>query len=257
LEGSIVVDIREAELDAYVDGELDLARRLAVESLCAAHPPAAARVMDQLRAQTALRLLHAAPADDAVPLALTEAAERVERRIRGRSDSIWRRPLMARAVGVAAVVAVAWTVLATGTGALARAPDYVGDAYAAYQTALLRAHMASQPESTVVDAREVLNATRIPVPRFPAGWRITDLQVFPSDEGPALQIMIDAPGAGPVSIFAVRARGDAPTIPQAVRHGDASVAYWRRGEIAYALTGTGAPDVVDRIAEHFAAGANL
>ena len=45
------------------------------------------------------------------------------------------------------------------------------------------------------------------------------------------------------------APADAPAEPTAVRHEGTSVAYWREGEMAYAVTGGGAPEAIDGVAE--------
>ncbi|PLU24301.1 Fis family transcriptional regulator, partial [Sinorhizobium medicae] len=48
--------ILEADLDAYVDDQLDVARRIEVEAYLSAHPNVAARVMSDLRTRDELRL---------------------------------------------------------------------------------------------------------------------------------------------------------------------------------------------------------
>lgn len=74
----------------------------------------------------------------------------------------------------------------------------------------------------------------------------------PSDEGPALQIMVRTSDLKEVSIFAVRARSSAPLSPVAVRLGQDSVAYWRNQDMSYALTGADAPEAIDLAAEDLA-----
>ena len=53
--------ITEADLLAYVDDQLDPARRIEVEEHLAHDPEAAARVMADLKDRDTLRLIHAAP----------------------------------------------------------------------------------------------------------------------------------------------------------------------------------------------------
>ena len=48
--------ITEADLQAYVDGQLDMASRVEVEAYLQAHPEAAARVMEQLKLSDEVRL---------------------------------------------------------------------------------------------------------------------------------------------------------------------------------------------------------
>ena len=81
---------------------------------------------------------------------------------------------------------------------------------------------------------------------------MTDAQIFPTAEGPALQLMVNTPSDETMSIFAVRAPTEAPEEPTAVRHEGTSVAYWREGAMSYALTGDGEPEAVDSAAEDLA-----
>jgi anti-sigma factor RsiW len=55
-----------------------------------------------------------------------------------------------------------------------------------------------------------------------------------------------------MTIFAVHEKTRAPERPDAVREGAQSVAYWRRGEMSYALTGDQEPGKVDATAEALA-----
>ncbi|WCT71873.1 zf-HC2 domain-containing protein [Sphingomonas naphthae] len=243
--------VSEIEILAYVDGELDLGRRLAVEQHLAACPRAAARVMADLGAQTALRL--AQPAFDPREAGLADAAARL--------SAMLARPPRApmpffsrRRAGVAAVtVAGLATVVAfVPKGATASPPAYVSSAVMAFQTGLIRAGMHSQRADATFDPADVQRSTNIRVPTLPDGWQVTDVQLIPSDEGPALQIMVHTSDARVVSIFAVRSSVTAPAKPIATRYGGASVAYWRHGEMAYALTGLDAPDALDLAAEDLA-----
>jgi hypothetical protein len=138
------------------------------------------------------------------------------------------------------------------SSAEAQPPDYVGDAVMSYKTGLLRAAMESQVETPRFDAEEIRRSIKIRVPHLRQGWTVTDVQIFPSDLGPALQIMIRTAQHRDISIFAVRDQSAAPSIPVAIRHGEASVAYWRKGDVSYALTGVLAPEALDLAAEDLA-----
>ncbi|MDQ8757542.1 anti-sigma factor [Sphingosinicella sp. LHD-64] len=244
-------DICVAELEAYLDGELDLIRRFAVEAYLADRPAEAARMMADLRTRTALRLLQR-PSREATP-ATGAAALRLTRRLRARPTR-WRR--LSRAARIVAPTAAALSMiwLLTPIETEARPPEYVSEAMMAYQTSLLRARMASQPESLVLDIDEILRATRIHIPPLPSGWEVTDVQVFPSEEGPALQIMLRTRTEQSLALFAVRTAHEAPLSPEAIGRGAESVAYWRKDDIAFALVGSGDPVMIDGIAEHFVLG---
>lgn len=240
--------VTDTEVDAYLDGELDLSQVLAVEEYLARRPEAAARFMAERRERTSLRLLSQATGPASPEL--TRMAERLSHRLGARRAMPLRRLAVA---GLAALAIVAANVL-VDPDAVAAPPDYVGDAVMAYETGLLRAAMPSQIESPRFDRSDIQRSTLIRVPRLPAGWKITDAQIFPSDDGPALQLMIRTASEQEISLFAVRTPSEAPLTPRAVRHGKASVAYWRVGEMSYALAGMEAPAILDLAARDLARG---
>jgi anti-sigma factor RsiW len=236
-------------LDAYLDGELDLERRLAVEDHLVRTPALAMQVIADMRARTALRLA-AAAGQAPVPAAVGDAARRLAGRLDGPARFISRGRLAAAAM-LAAMTFGAATILPT-RDVEASPPEYVSDAVMAYRTGILRRDMASQPENTNFDPAEVYRATRIRVPTLPDGWRLTDVQVVPDDDGPALQLMAHTARGETVSIFAIRGGERAPARPTTIRRGNTSIAYWRHNDIAYALTGLEAPAALAVAAEDLA-----
>jgi anti-sigma factor RsiW len=241
--------VREFELEAYMDGELCLERRLAVEDHLSRQPAAAARLMADLHCRTALRLLHGSRG--APPPPMIDAAGRLERRLQRPSIRRWLPP--ARRMSAAAAVLTLFALLAVPQReVVASPPAYISEALMAYRTGLLRESMSSFVETPHYDRSEVLRRTRIRVPRLPAGWQITDVQLFPSDLGPALQLMVRTASGQSASIFAVRADSAAPHDPVAIRRGSRSVAYWRAEDISYAMIGAEAPEVMDLAATSLA-----
>lgn len=243
--------ITEAEVQAYLDGELDLHRRLAVETHFIEHPEDAGRFFEDLRLRTSLRLL-TSELDD-IPTSMRQAATRLASRFEDRPARGFRHLLGGRIVHGLAAAALLAMVILPARDVMANPPEYVGDAIEAYRTGLLRATMVSQVETPAFDASEVRRSTRIRMPRLPEKWVVTDAQIFPSKEGPALQLMIRTPSDRRLSIFAIRAKSDAPAQPEAIRHDNGtSVAYWREGDMSYALTGGEEPEALDVIAEDLA-----
>src|SRR3546814_6420800 len=71
--------VSEVDLCAYVDGQLDIARRIEVEDYLARHPDAAAALMADLKSSDAMRL---ALGDRPAPRAdIVERAVKIDRRI--------------------------------------------------------------------------------------------------------------------------------------------------------------------------------
>jgi anti-sigma factor RsiW len=229
----------EQEIDAYVDGQLDTEGRFAVEDYLRQHPGLAARVMGDLGTRSALQLL--AGKSDPLSPGIREA-------MRGGSSAAgprWRR--WAPAAGLSATgIAAALMVIFQGP------PGYVEDALTSHMVAGMRADMASQLEAPKFDAREIRRATRISVPQVPADWKVTDVQLFPTERGPALVMALKTQEGDHLSLFAKRGREGAPEQPDAVREGEHSVAYWRRGDMSYALVGDSGTAAIDARAEALA-----
>lgn len=241
--------ISDIDIEAYVDDQLDLARKIAVERHLADNPRMAARVMDDMRARSALRYL--GMAERALPETMRASVERLSRRL--------DRGMRARRLGVAALFggsatagAVAMFLLMPSPAPMNETPAYVTDAVMAHKTALIRASMVSQPESQIFDAEEIRRVTKIRVPVLPDGWRMTDVQIFPSDAGPALQLMIRTPKGNKISVFAVHNLSNAPPSPTIIRKGRQTVAYWRYGDISYAMTGAAGADALEVAARDLA-----
>ena len=227
----------EFELHAYVDGQLDPTRRFAIESELMRDPARAAWVMGELSSRTALQLL----AEDARPAA--SAAVEQMAQLRGKPAKRLIRPGMI--FGGLSLMAAASLVLAWPAGT----PGYVNYAVSSHRIAMMRANMPSQIEAPTLDAKEIETSTSIDLPALPADWRVTDVQLFPTDEGPALLVAVTAGDGQRLSLFALKSRSDAPKRPSAVREGLQSVAYWRRNDMSYALTGDGDPGAMDARAE--------
>ena len=231
----------DMEIDAYIDGELDAERRFVVETHLSRRPDLAARVMGDLSIRNALRML--AHDRRPVPAGLADMAGRLARPQKSR----WRglMPAGLATSGIAAALAV-WFV------SVDHPPAYVNYAVASHRIAMMRADMRSQIEAPRFDAREVARNTRIAMPQLPDNWHVTDVQLFPTDKAPALLMAVRTEAGHKMTIFAVHEKTAAPERPDAVREGEQSVAYWRRGDMSYALTGDQEPGMMDATAEALA-----
>ncbi|MFL5192287.1 MAG: anti-sigma factor family protein, partial [Microvirga sp.] len=95
--------ITEGDLLAYVDDQLDPARRIEVEEHLAQNPDAATRVMADLKDRDTLRLLHAAPLPRPAE-AMIGAAVRLERALGWQEFSLKLR----RMAAVVALIGLGW-----------------------------------------------------------------------------------------------------------------------------------------------------
>ncbi len=246
--------VAEADLDAYVDDQLDTARRIEVEAWLAARPDQAARVMADLRARDELRLALALPVASGSP-ATSEAARRLERGLARRR--VFSRLQQAAAIGV--FVAAGWAanelvgpLSVTEVVASPPPPAYVEDAILAHGTTVLRSAMASQPEVPGYDAEEIRAMTGIVMPRLPDDWQVRDVQVYPSRFGPSVELAADTGEFGLVSLFAVRPGSFAVVTPTLAPGAQTTSAYFQIGEVAYALVGSGEGRDLEQAAERLA-----
>jgi anti-sigma factor RsiW len=241
--------ITETDLLAYVDDQLDPARRIKVEEHLARDPEAAVRVMADLKDRDTLRLIHAAllprPSEK-----LFEAARRLERALAWQAFGLKLR----RIAAVAALIGFGWVAHGqvglgvTDSEASPKPPTFVEDALHSHETGLLRARMVSQPEVDAYDPAEMLAETGIRLPNLPDDWQVRDAQVFPSRDGHSIEIAIDAGDLGRLSLFAAHVPVFNVIDPTIARSGEVKTAYWQTGQLAYALTGTGSDKAIERAA---------
>ena len=129
---------------------------------------------------------------------------------------------------------------------------FIKEALQSHKVAEMRNALRRSPP-TVFNIGEVGSFARIALPVLPQGWRITDVQLFPSDSGPSLQMTITNDVSRPVSLFAVRDDRVAPAKPAVLTRDGKTVAYWQEGELAYALISKKKqPAELDRLAEDIA-----
>lgn len=229
--------INEADLSAYVDGELDTMRRVEVEAHLARHPDDAARVMADLRDRDALREAFSSRTDR-MPTRLLDDARRMDRAL------AWNRfgARLRRVAAVAVLVGAGWlahTEIGTfgvpGTIASPIDPALVEEARLAHQTAVIRSRTTSQRATPSYDRADLQKATGLKLPELPAGWSVRDVQVFPAREGAGVEMEIDAGPLGDLALFAMGS--SAQTTSAQVTDGGDSAMYWQVGGTAFALSG--------------------
>jgi anti-sigma factor RsiW len=242
--------ISDADLHGYLDDQLAMPRRIEVEDHLARHPDVAAQVMADLRTRDALRMAFPNPPSRARP-DTAQAGRRLERGLlTGRRLGRLRR-IAAVVVGLSAGWFAHAQFGAPSIGdsvASVAAPPYVDDAVMSHRTALVRAAMRSQPVGRHYDPDEIRSSTSIVLPDLPGGWRVQDVQIFPSKFGPSVEMAIATEHLGRLSLFAVRpGRFDVASAALAAK-GDVTAAYWQIGEVAYALTGQADSREIERAA---------
>ncbi|QZH75115.1 MAG: class I SAM-dependent methyltransferase [Erythrobacter sp.] len=151
-----------------------------------------------------------------------------------------RRPIAGwrRAAMIAGAFAVGWLANdMSGRTEAARAETLIEEADASYVATMARHRMNSLPQIPELDRAEIARATSIDLPQVPIGWALEDVQVYPSDLGVAVTLLMRTQQGETVSLFATRAETPAEKLPLLERHEGRALAYWEAGPFAYALTG--------------------
>lgn len=241
--------ISEIDLLAYVDDQLDTARRIEVEDYLARHPEAAMQVMADLKHRDSLRLAFASDLPRP-PFAMLEAAGRLERALGWRQLGLKLR----RIAAMVTLVGLGWFAHAQGelgisdSVASPKPPAFVEDALHSHETALVRARMASQLEAPTYDPVEIRAETGIALPQLPDDWQVLDAQIFPSREGHSVELAIKAGELGRLSLFAAQAPAQTVIAPTWASFDKAKAVYWQTGHLAYAIIGTGSDKTMQQAA---------
>ncbi|AKM09801.1 class I SAM-dependent methyltransferase [Croceicoccus naphthovorans] len=151
-----------------------------------------------------------------------------------KSSSGWRR-----AAAALALLAMGWAAhdLVENLTRPAYAASFVDEANASYSTSLVREAMQSQVETAVLDRSEIARSLGIVLPGIPTSWRLADVQVFPSDGGNSVALVLYTDRLERVVLYARRAETPAEAAPLTESRENRNLAYWETGPFAYALTG--------------------
>lgn len=226
--------ITDMDLTSYIDGQLDDWQSARVEAWLAHHPDRAAEVMQDISLQRELRIALSDPASAAV----RHASERLARGLH--RDAVVRKSL--RFAPVAAIAALGWLawagLLPLSIGSVNAAvghPEFVKAALSAREASDIRLPMISMTEDPHLDAEELRAMTGILLPAFDPDWVIIDAQVFPSPQGPGVEIIFNTPDLGRVHHFAVRPGDFAVSLPETVLSGTSPLSWFQIGETAHVL----------------------
>ncbi len=226
--------VRKAELHAFVDGQLDPARRREVEAYLAADPDAANRVGAYRRQKHALRALLAPVLDEPLP--------------RGLAPPRQRRPLVHVAWAAAAAVMLIVGGLAGWSLRGMEPPDTaMAERAVADQAAIAHAVFTPQRRHPVeVGAKEeahlvkwLSNVLGAPL-RAPhlgdLGYALVGGRLLSAPSGPAAQFMYENPAKQRLTLYVVRdADRKGETAFRFTAQKGVSVFTWMDGPLGYAL----------------------
>ncbi len=238
-----MTSITEAQLHAYVDGELSGAVRAEVEAWLASHPEDAERARAYTEQNAALRLFYNPVLDEPVPPALLATRPRA-----------WRRW----------AVAASLFACGLGLGWLARgafvAPQMVPLSLARQAAT---AHVVYSPEirhpvEVTADEEEHLVrwlskrlGTPLKAPKLaPLGYELVGGRLLSGTQGPVAHFMYQDARGQRLTLYVSKQRGELPDTAFRFSQEDrVSVFYWVDRDFGYALSGEVKRDQLLRVAD--------
>jgi anti-sigma factor RsiW len=230
-----VSSIGEIDLHAYVDGQLDAARRAEVEAYLAAHPEAAATVQ-HLRAQLhALHMSYDSVLNEPIPLRLTNA-------LRPRP---WAGGIAAGIAWLACGLVAGWFAHArlTPTRPVTSVTTFAKEALVAHAL-----YVAEQRHPVEVPAEQEAHlvawlSKRLDMPirapnLQPVGFSLLGGRLLPGDEGPLAQLMYQSARGERLTLTVKRATAPVAEVGfKVIEQRGTSVFYWIDRDYGYALSG--------------------
>lgn len=223
--------ITEAELHAYVDGQLPAERRAAVEDYLAAHPAEAERVRAYRRQNEQLHVLFDTALDEPVPATLQRPPAR-------------RVPGLTRAAALLAAAAVGgvlgWALRGgEAVEITAGLPQQAAIAHVVYSPEVLHpVEVGARQEAHLVAWLSKRLGAPVRAPQLAeAGFELVGGRLLPGEAGPAAQFMYqDARGAR-LTLYVRTAEDNRETAFRYAQEGKVGVFYWVDGSFGYALSG--------------------
>lgn len=228
--------VTDEELHAYLDGQLDTARRAEVEAYLTGHPDAAEKLAAYRRQNETLHALFDLALDEPVPSRL-------------------RKPASARAwIGIPVMryaAMVAWLVIGVGAGYVLRGPALLSSTPIALAQQAVAAHVVYAPEvahPVEVDAKQEAHLVQWLSKRLDGdvrpphlaelGYELVGGRLLPAGDGPAAQFMYQDARGQRLTLYVQRnAKGRGETAFRFAKQGSVSVFYWVDGPFGYALSG--------------------
>jgi predicted O-methyltransferase YrrM len=151
-----------------------------------------------------------------------------------KTSSSWQR-----SAAVVALIGTGWMAhyAVDQVAPPAQAESFVDEASASYAISVSGQRIRSQVARDGLDRQEIGTATGLSLPQIPRGWKIADVQMFPSDAGMSVALVLQTERAETVALFIKRAETAAEELPLLAQRDLRPVAYWENGPFAYALTG--------------------
>ena len=232
--------VSEAELHAYVDGELTPERRRAVEAYLASHPEDADRLQSYRGHDLLIRRTYRLLAERPIPGPMLHALVRHEVGVTRR----WWWAAASAAAALLLFVAGAtsgWYGRALLVPAQPAAPTLLADAAAAHLTYTAEVRHAVEVPASEQDHLATWLGRRLEVPlRVPdltdRGYELVGGRLLPAASGrAAAQLMYQEVGGGRLTLYMRAAPDEERTAFRFAQQDKLSALYWEDGKVAWVL----------------------
>lgn len=238
-------NVTESDLHAYLDGQLDGARRLEVEAYLAANPAQAERLRAYALQNEKLHGLFDSALEEPIPAALRSGPARFT-----------RGPMRYAALVAAALVGgtLGWTLRATSTLTVAQTmPQRAAMAHLVYAPEILHpVEVGAKEEAHLTQwlSKRLGGPVRAPHLRD-LGFELVGGRLLPDQVGPAAQFMYQDRRGERLTLYVRNAlSGNRETAFRYAQEGKVGVFYWVDGPFGYALTGEFERGQLLRVAEN-------
>jgi len=229
--------VRDEDLHAFVDGQLDSARRAEVEAWLAENPRDAERMEAYHKQNLALHALFDPALAEPVPPTMRRAAQK--------PGFHATRRYAAAAAFLALGTVIGWILHGLTTNVapptlLAALPQQAAVAHAVYAPEVLHpVEVGAEQEGHLVNWLSKRLGRPMRVPHLAAiGYDLVGGRLLPGEQGPAAQFMYqDARGKRLTLYVRVNSEHTGDTAFRYAKHDSVSVFYWVDGPMGYALSG--------------------
>lgn len=247
--------VLESDLHAYVDGQLDPARRVEVEAYLAEDREAAVRVEAYREQAELLHALFDPVLSEPPPPEVEELRDRLALRLTAGNDNVrgrWYAAPWLRAVAAVALLVIGGTGGYLGHDLIRPAPtapagqpflqtfaEEAAQAHAFYTTdSKLRVEMGAEDRNALDSWLSERLGRAVFGPDLSAnGYRLIGGRSLPTATGAGAQYMYENEQNRRLTLFVGAPQSGQEAAFSFVQHGDIAMFYWLEGSLAYALIG--------------------
>ena len=264
--------MRDSDLHAYVDGQLDSARRIEVETWLAEDEEAARRVEAYRAQNAALHCLFDTILNEPLDGRLADLGHRLGDRLDASTAQRpwwtqpgWRR-MAAALTFIAAGLGAGWLghgQMTTPLPAVAQAPapapaqpslqafaDEATQAHSFYANSRFEVEMGADNQDALNNwLSERLGRSVFGPDLSGIGYRLIGGRSLPTEGGAVAQYMYETDGGNRLTLFVGTPQADQQAAFSFVKHGEIASFYWAEGVLSYALAGRFERDQLMTIAQ--------